>query len=430
MLKVLAIFKDSLRETLDSRTFWVLLFISGILILICWSLSFDPLAPGEALKDIAGGFNEVMVPRPGRIFRAGYPVKFEVEDPAETAEGRFHLRLRVSPVKEFHRLARHWDALVRDRIRKPGDPVPDLEEPADFELERRFLLARFREQGLGRVAVEAEGETGEIRLYRVEFKPSRPEILRGAHRMGVFFGAVRIRLATSAADVVAKIQSFLADLIAGWVGIILALVVTASFVPDMLQKGRIDLLLSRPIGRPALMASRYLGGLLFVLLHAAFLIGGCWLALAVRSRHWDASFLWSIPVLTAAFAVLHSFSTWMGVLTQSAVASLLTTLGLWFASFAVGFARRLFLSAMAPAELPPWARRGLEAVYYVLPKTSDLKAINNYLIARGNLGPEGVGFIEQMGVVPLDWAPVLISSAVFLAFCLTMACLSFSRRDY
>ncbi len=429
-MRYLAIFKDSLRETLDCKTFWVLLVISSVLILLCWSLSFTPLSPEESLKDIARGFDNVVVPRPGAFLRASCSATFQVQEPRAGADGMYLFRLRVSPVKEFHRLARHWDAMVRGRLKKQGDAVPDLDEPADFELERRYLLARFREQMLVRVAVEAEPGEGEVRLFKVELKPARPELLHGAHRLGFLFGAVDIRMTTSAANLVAQVESLLADVVAGWVGIIFALVVTASFIPDMLQKGRIDILLAKPIRRSTLLVYKYLGGLLYVFLNAAFLIGGCWLALAARSRHWDASFLWSIPVLTAAFAVLHAFSSWAGVLTRSPIVSILATMGLWFVSFGIGTARRIFLSSIAPFGLPDWARRGLDFVYYVLPKTSDLKAVNNYLIARGNLGIEGVEVAEQMGLVPLDWTLIGLTSAAFLALCLSLACVSFSKRDY
>ena len=172
------------------------------------------------------------------------------------------------------------------------------------------------------------------------------------------------------------------------------------------------------------------GGLLYVFFNAVFLVGGCWLALAVRSRHWDPSFLWTIPVLTAFFAILYAFSVWLGVLTRSPIVSILGSLGLWFVSSMLGGLRRLFAGPMAPVELPGWARKSLDFVYYVLPKTSDLKEINNFLIRRGNVGSEGVELMEQMGVVPLDWPLVLVTSAAFLVLCLSMACFSFSKRDY
>ncbi len=429
-MRYLAIFKDSFRETLDCKTFWVLLAVSVIFILLCWSISFAPLSPEESLEDIAGNFGTVVIPRPGAMLHASYRVTFQAEGPWSETDGLYSFRLRVSPVEEFHRLARHWDAMARGRLKKQDDPVPELDEPADFELERRFLLSRFREQQLIRVVVEPEpAEEGE-RFYKVELKPSRPELLRGAHRMGIFFGATSFRLPMSAAQMVAGIEAFLADWIAGVGGIIFALVVTASFVPDMLQKGRIDILLSKPIRRPTLMVYKYLGGLLYVLFNGAFLVGGCWLALAARSGHWDPSFLWSIPVLTVFFGILYGFSIWLGVLTRSPIVSILGSMALWFISSSLGGVRQLFKSQMAPVVLPGWAEKAVDFVYYVLPKTSDLKAINNYLIARGNLGIEGVMDAERMGLVPLDWALIALTSAGFLVLCLALACVSFSKRDY
>lgn len=399
-MRYLAIFKDSFRETLDCKTFWILLVVSLLFILICWSLSFTPLSPEEALKDIAKDFKTLVVARQGVFFRASYPVTFEVAEPRAAADGMYSFRLRVSPTKEFHRLVRHWDAAARGRLKKQGDAVPDLEEPADFELERRYLLARFREQQLVRVNVEAEPGEEEVRLFKVDLKPSRPELLHGGHRVGIFFGAMSYRLPTSVAVLVSAIEIILADWIAGVAGVIFALIVTASFIPDMLQKGRIDILLSKPIRRSTLLVYKYLGGLLYVLLNAVFLVGGCWLALAARSGYWDASFLWSIPVLTAFFAILYSFSVWLGMLTRSSIVSILGSMGLWFVSSQVGGFRQLFRSQIFSWSLPNWAQKALDFVYYVLPKTSDLKAINNFLIRRGNLGIEGVAPLEEMGAVP------------------------------
>ena len=429
-MKALAVFKDSFRETLDCRTFWVLLLVSTVLILLCGSLSFTPLSPEEALRDIAAGFHRIVQPRPGTVLSGDYGVAFQVEDPRGEAEGRYTFRLRVSPVKEFHRLVRHWDALVRNRLKKPGDPVPDHDRPADFELERRFLLGRFREQQLVQVTVEAEGEEGEARLYRVRLRPSRPELLHGAHRVGILFGMARFRPATSAANLVAWIESVLADVIAGLFGILFAVVATASFIPDMLQKGRIDVLLSKPIRRSTLLLYKYLGGLLFVLLNALYLIVGCWLALAARSGHWNASFLWSVPVLTGFFAILYGFSAWLGVLTRSPLVSILGTMALWFVSSSVGAARQLFRSPAAPFALPEGARKALEFVYLILPKTADLKEINNRLIVRGNLGLEGLEEAERLGLVLPSWTMIVLTSAGFLAFFLLLACARFSKKDY
>ncbi len=426
-----AMLKDSFRETVDGKTFWVLLVVSALLVFLCASLSFTELTPDEAIKDIARGFSSIAHRDRGDYLYAEYPVKFTVEEVRTADNGGYAFRLRASPAKEFHRLVRHWNAMQEGLLKKQGDPIPDADAATDFELQRRCLVARLREQQLVRVGVEAEEGGGDDFLYRVKIRPARPELLRGAHRMNLLFGLADFRLPLSAAMIVAIIQMTLADWVAGWVGIIIAIIVTASFVPDMLQKGRVDLLLAKPLARPTILFYKYLGGLIYILLNAACLIGGCWLALAARSGHWDASFLWSIPILVFHFAILHAFSTWMGVLTHSPLASILATMGLWLVSFGAGAARLILHGPGAPATPPPgWAMKGIDFAYYVLPKTIDLKAVSGRLIARGSLGEEAFATLPQTGLAEIDWAVLLLSSGAFIAACLSLACLSFSRRDY
>lgn len=425
-MKPLSILKDSFRETLDCKTLWVLLVISTILILLCWGVSFTLLSPEEALKDIASGFNVLVRYPRGREQRKRFDATYSVTEARKLEDGEYSFRLTASPAKETHKLVRHWNALDEGKTQSLDDPVPDADRPTDFELQKRYLTARFREQQLMRISIEPEEGAGEQLRYRVTLKPGRPELLRGAYRIGILFGAGSFRLPLSPAVLVSLLEALLASVIAGWVGIIFSVVVTASFVPDMLQKGRVDLILSKPISRAGLLVYKYLGGLLYVFFNALYLVGGCWLALAVRSNHWNASFLWSVPVLTLFFAILYSFSVWVGVLTRSPISAVAATLGLWFASFGIGWAR----GKAAEGGWPPWAAWTVDAIYYVLPKTSDLDAINGYLIARGNLGAEETAALPTLPVMELDWTLIFVSSGAFLVFFLAMSCLSFSRRDY
>jgi ABC-type transport system involved in multi-copper enzyme maturation permease subunit len=429
-VKTLALLGDSFRETLDCKTFWVLLAVSTLLIGMCLGLSFTPLSPEESLRDIALGFNVVLRLRKGPPIHREFPgVHFEVSQAAVSGQGEYSFRLRIRGAKEFYALLRFWDALEKDLIHTTEDPVPGPETPAELDLQKRYLVSRLREQQLARIFIQPTEPEADAVGYAIRLKPARPELLRGAHRVGILFGLKTFRLPFSEAAIVFWVELLLANLVAGLGGMIFAVIVTASFVPDMLQRGRLDLLLSKPISRPALLVYKYLGGLLYVFLSAVYLIGGCWLALAVRSGRWDPAFLWSIPVLTLSFAVLSSFSIWLGVLTRSALVSILSTLGLWFVSSGVGDLRSAIRTEAALAGLPDWARKGIDAVYLVLPKVSDLKNINGYLLARGSLGREGE-LVERLEQGAVDWPLVLVSSVAFLAVFLALSCRRFSKRDY
>src|SRR5436189_298975 len=82
--------------------------------------------------------------------------------------------------------------------------------------------------------------------------------------------------------------------------------ITAFFIPEMLRKGTIDMLLAKPIHRATLLVCKDVGGLTFVLLSSAIAIGGVWLVLGLRSGIWSPQFLLVIPITTFFFAILYS----------------------------------------------------------------------------------------------------------------------------
>src|SRR5688572_14282325 len=55
--------------------------------------------------------------------------------------------------------------------------------------------------------------------------------------------------------------------------IFFSLISTASFIPSMLEKGTIDLLISKPLSRATILLSKYIGAVLFVFLSMVFLMG-------------------------------------------------------------------------------------------------------------------------------------------------------------
>ena len=162
-MRLLAILKDSFRETLDCKTFWILLAVSTLLIALAFSVSFAPVAPDEALADVVRGFNRIPVAQ--SVFR--HDVEFSATEVKEDGKGGYEFRLGVSPIPAFHKLIRQWDAASRGLLKKARDPVPDLEVPADAELQRSFLVSQLRFRQLLRVSVIPDPPAGESLSYRV-----------------------------------------------------------------------------------------------------------------------------------------------------------------------------------------------------------------------------------------------------------------------
>ena len=73
----------------------------------------------------------------------------------------------------------------------------------------------------------------------------------------------------------------------------------ASFIPSMLEKGNIDLLLSKPVSRTKIILAKFSGGVLLIFLSLIYLIGFVWLILSLKSGYWNITFLYSCLLYTS-----------------------------------------------------------------------------------------------------------------------------------
>lgn len=123
-----------------------------------------------------------------------------------------------------------------------------------------------------------------------------------------------------------------------WGTIILALLSTASIVPDFVASGSIDLAVSKPIGRMKLFIVKVLGALAFMLVQVTLGVLLAYFLMGLRFDTWFHSALWSIPLLTIQFLYLYAVMALVGVVTRSPLASLLIVLVFWSAISIVQFA--------------------------------------------------------------------------------------------
>ena len=126
-------------------------------------------------------------------------------------------------------------------------------------------------------------------------------------------------------------QTFVAGA-AYWVGILLALFATGGLVASLQTKGEIDLLLSKPLSRSAILGGRLGGVALTTLALIAYLIGAVWMVMSLKSGIWNPRFLLAIPVIWAMFMVLYGVVTLVSVTTNSAALSLMVVLAVLFAT--------------------------------------------------------------------------------------------------
>ena len=193
--------------------------------------------------------------------------------------------------------------------------------------------------------------------------------------------------------------------------VFLPLLAVAGLLASGLQKGWIELLLSKPMPRVTILGAVYLTGLILWLLSVGLMVASL-----------AATFRWMLQVpalpLLKAFAVLTLFfAVELAFLVLVAVARP----NVMIASAAT-FALTLIASLMEDrAKIARyfdshWLERALDGLYYILPKFSELSS----LARRLALTPEA-----QV----TNWMP-LWSSALFGAACLIVAGWLLHRKDF
>ena len=194
-------------------------------------------------------------------------------------------------------------------------------------------------------------------------------------------------------------------------GLLLAIFSSASFVPVMLEKGNIDLLLSKPISRAQLLWGKYTGGILVVLINIAFLIIGVWLIISIKFSYWNFAILWSILLITFAYAALNAVIVLFGVTTKSSILGMMT-------AYFIYLILSPFLLAAKDRMLPFLENKVLNTIldgfYYIIPKTSELFGKDIFNLASGT----------NIEIQPI------VSSFLFLIFIMILSVEIFKRKDF
>lgn len=198
--------------------------------------------------------------------------------------------------------------------------------------------------------------------------------------------------------------------------ILMSIFATASLVPRMLEKGAIDLLLSKPISRPALFASRYLGALLVATVNLLYLTCGLGAILALKTGVWNGGFIWSGLVMSLYFACLLAFVVLVGVWLRSTTVSVMLTAVVFFTSLIVRLPHsNQDWPLLISGRITRFVSVGVvETLFHTLPRTYDFMQA-------------AVALIRHEG--GLQWGAVL-GSALSGAGALGLAMFYFSRRDY
>jgi ABC-type transport system involved in multi-copper enzyme maturation permease subunit len=436
-MKYFAILRDSLREALDTKVFYVMVALSLLVVLVVASVSFKPLGVEDELNRFAEQMTWVISMRT----KGGAPTHFSIEDFQQTNDAP-----ASEPWLGNYRFNLVWhfpdrvDVLIKE---------PNFHENLASRLQNDM---RFRLHYLNDVKVSPadSNDPTELRFLVTTRGSKITNLSAWPHEPRVFF-AVPVRfLHLPLGDMVHFIEDTLVNTLGAALALLISTIVTAFFIPNMLRKGTVDLLLVKPIHRTTLLLYKYVGGLLFMFLNTALIIVGVWLVLGLRSGLWSNGFLLSILVITYQFAVYYAISTLCAVWTRSPIVAILVTCVAWFIFWVVGTGYRFvdmtrvavdpeFNRSMGVSEderprekpLPEWTYTTVDTIHFVCPRMKDLDVLSTKLITDDLMPPESPSRIATDKLyASFKWGESLIITSLYVVVFLGIACWWFTTKDY
>jgi ABC-type transport system involved in multi-copper enzyme maturation permease subunit len=192
-------------------------------------------------------------------------------------------------------------------------------------------------------------------------------------------------------------------------GLLLALFATSNLIPSMLQKGTIDLFISKPISRFNILFGRYLGASAIVAFNIFYLVLGTWLVLSLKTGVWNPGFLLAGVLIVLTFMILFSLMMFLGVLTTSGAFSLMITfLIIVFSPFLI---ERDKIYALLSDKIYGYL---LDGLYHFLPKVAELGNITQQIVRGMAVG---------------SWLPLWTS--LFFTLCMFIfSMLLFYRKNF
>ncbi len=337
----LAVIKDSFREAMASRILWVLLVVITLMLMALapWGYTektTTTLQDGDLINfaDFVAKIDEagkVEAKTPSRLV---WEMLSESEreslsrfKPGENPDGFGMMKIAQNFIRSLNKAIESedfYDATYWSKTRLRTD-------------EGRDLLKRLDD---GKTLTESEN----WRLNRLALEAAFPDIIRQGMPTSLQFKYISNPVGPPFPigredynQIVTQWASWVMKWFVGVIGVVIAILVTASIIPQMFDPGSLHLLLSNPISRSMLFLSKYLGGCAFTCLSAAYLVGGMWFLLGIRFGIWELSLLYCIPLFVFVFAIYYAVSALAGVVWRHPLISIALSILFWLVCLAMGY---------------------------------------------------------------------------------------------
>jgi ABC-type transport system involved in multi-copper enzyme maturation permease subunit len=175
---------------------------------------------------------------------------------------------------------------------------------------------------------------------------------------------------------------------------------TAGVIPDALEKGTVDLYLSKPIARWQLLLGKYLGSVTVMFLNILYFIGGLWLIVGVKVGVWNTQFLLSSFLITYVFASLYAVVAFFGVVSRNMAIAIIA--GILYLLLVAGPLESRQSGLYLLSENGVY-RGILDGLYYIFPQIPAMQSGAIHLISgeQAQATPFAQSFLSVVGILAL-----------------------------
>ncbi len=331
MRPYLAVIKDSFREALASRVLWIMLLLIVVFLGAIAPFGWKETLAFHVYPDDIRRVDEftTTLSRPATktdptTAQLSEYFDEEVLKKTDSRREKFGQRLKLA------------EALT-DAIESDDLFTPDALEKIEFEDEGNAL----RSLGTKRSPDQSS------RLNRLALAKIYPRFIKQAPDGTVAFhwGGFELGIPPipkkMAGEIIEIWVNVIIQIIAGAAGVFACVLVTASIIPNTFDAGSVYLLLSKPISRPLLYISKFLGGCSFVLIIATLVIVGVWLIAGIRFDLWNHRLLYCIPIFLFLFAIYYSVSGFAGLIWRNTIVCVGVTIMFWGLCWGLGLAKNI-----------------------------------------------------------------------------------------
>ncbi len=443
-MRYLAILKDSVREALDSKVLYVMIGLSLLVVLLVGLIGYQPVSLEVELNRYTGLLSWVIERQTRNAQKTGAAA---VDATAAT--------FSIADFQQTNAPAPPWEGDYRFALIMTFNDAKAAEEAG----KGKSFLAMGMERGLRQqfhyiknIDIK-QGTSSDPKQLRFDVTTHGTEAKSRAEWPHEPVFAWVLPMSIFHFPLYGFVQ-FFEDWLVNWAGagvaLLLSIVVTAFFIPNMLRKGTIDLLLAKPINRPTLLVYKYPGGLTFMFVNTLVIVGGIWLVLGLRTGLWGTGFLFSIFVLTYEFAIFYAVSTLFGVMTRNSLVAILTACAAWVLFVGVvGYGYKIIDGVRhindvfaadetrtedeKPPDLgwPAWVFTTADVIHFVTPHIKDLDTLTTKWIVDDLHDPSSKERqLTDKVYENFRWTEALTVSTLYIIVFLGLSCWWFATRDY